>query len=274
MPLKKQVAPIRFSRGVSFHTGSGVPERNEMNGCLWMLAALPRGCRIDANRDSKGRGKANFDSFLPSTDSMKQPVEWPTTRVTLLAQIRDASDRDAWREFVDLYAPLVYSYSRNRGLQHADAQNVSQEVFSRVSRAIRSFEYDAQRGQFRSWLGLITHQQMLRHQQRESQAARGVGAGECNDVLDGIPSEVEGAWSEAFNAHIYARSVEAVRAQSDPLEWQVFERIWDRNERPSDVARDLQKQPQWVYQVKFKIVGQLKEEIERLASDVAIFYRR
>lgn len=71
---------------------------------------------------------------------MKQASQWPTTKVTLLSRLRDTRDEIAWCSFVDLYTPLIYQYCRKHRLQDADARDVVQEVFSRVSRAIRTFE--------------------------------------------------------------------------------------------------------------------------------------
>ncbi|HKB35845.1 MAG TPA: sigma factor, partial [Gemmataceae bacterium] len=54
----------------------------------------------------------------------------PHTRPSLLVRIRDAADREAWRQFVELYAPLVYRFARRRGLQDADAADLAQDVLS------------------------------------------------------------------------------------------------------------------------------------------------
>jgi RNA polymerase sigma-70 factor (ECF subfamily) len=200
---------------------------------------------------------------------MNHREAWPTTRVTLLARIRDAGDESAWRTFVELYAPLVYSYCCRRGFQHADAQNVSQEVFSRVSRSIRNFEYNADQGQFRAWLGLLTHQQMLRYRQRQARDEQG----RPDEFFETFEGEAEGAWIESFNAHIYSCALANVRPEFDAQAWRAFERVWDGRERPGDVARDMQKEPHWVYQIKHRVVERLKVEISRLTADVAILYR-
>ena len=57
----------------------------------------------------------------------------PTTRVSLLVRLRDPADGEAWQTFVDVYAPLVYSYCRRKGLQEADASDVTQEVLTQVA---------------------------------------------------------------------------------------------------------------------------------------------
>src|SRR5947209_2872310 len=52
-------------------------------------------------------------------------AEIPATRASLLVRLRDPRDEAGWREFVDLYTPLVYGYARKQGLQDADAADLS-----------------------------------------------------------------------------------------------------------------------------------------------------
>lgn len=57
----------------------------------------------------------------------------PETRPSLLVRIRDISDQVAWQEFVEIYAPLIHAYSLRRGLQDADAADVSQQVLQSIA---------------------------------------------------------------------------------------------------------------------------------------------
>src|SRR5215475_2790981 len=61
--------------------------------------------------------------------------ESPATRASLLVRLRDPHDKDAWGQFVQLYAPVVYGFARKRGLQDADAADLMQEVFRSVAGA-------------------------------------------------------------------------------------------------------------------------------------------
>src|SRR5262245_33915766 len=84
----------------------------------------------------------------------------PITRGSLLVRIRDAGDREAWGQFVDLYAPLVYKFARRRGLQDADAADLTQVVLQAVARARKRLEYDPARGSFRSWLFTVARNKL------------------------------------------------------------------------------------------------------------------
>jgi RNA polymerase sigma-70 factor (ECF subfamily) len=204
---------------------------------------------------------------------MSQPDGWPTTRVSLLARIRNTDDGNAWRAFVDLYAPVVYAYCRRRCLQRADAENIAQEVFTRVSRSIGRFEYDAERGRFRGWLGLITHQQLLRYQERQARSRKKVVDPPPHELHDSFAGEAEATWVDVFNAHVFSCAMRNLRAEFGSDEFCAFERVWNDREPPGDVARSMQKEPQWIYQVKYKIVCRLKDEIARLTADIAALQR-
>src|SRR4051794_28075980 len=88
---------------------------------------------------------------------MEQP---PATRASLLVRLRDPQDGEAWRQFVQLYASVVYGFARRRGLQDADAADLMQDVFRAVSAAIGRLDYDPQRGSFRSWLYTVTRSKL------------------------------------------------------------------------------------------------------------------
>ena len=75
----------------------------------------------------------------------------PVTRACLLVRLRDTTNHEAWREFLQLYSPLVYGLVRNRGLQDADAADLLQDVLKSVSGSFGRLDYDKQNGGFRAW---------------------------------------------------------------------------------------------------------------------------
>ena len=82
--------------------------------------------------------------------------EPPGTRASLLIRIRNPDDREAWRQLVALYAPLIHGLARQRGLQDADAADLTQEVLRAVAVAAPGLVYDPDRGSFRGWLYTVT----------------------------------------------------------------------------------------------------------------------
>src|SRR5271155_1109111 len=84
------------------------------------------------------------------------------TRPRLLVRIRDRQDAESWKLFVELYTPPVLRYCRLRGLQDADAADVTQEVMAQVARSMHAFRYSPERGRFRDWLGTVTRRKLNR----------------------------------------------------------------------------------------------------------------
>ncbi len=94
-------------------------------------------------------------------------MQGPETRASLIGRLHDPASNEAWTEFAGLYRPLVIRVARGKGLQHADAEDLAQEVLAVVGRAIRSFDPDAD-GSFRGWLLKITRNLCINHLTRRS----------------------------------------------------------------------------------------------------------
>ena len=86
-----------------------------------------------------------------------------TTRPSLLAHLHDPQDEAAWRAFEGRYRDLIRRYCRRRGLQTADAEDVSQLVLIALSRTLPGFRYLPERGRFRDYLGRVTENAVWRH---------------------------------------------------------------------------------------------------------------
>ena len=93
-------------------------------------------------------------------------TEPPPTRPSLLVRLRDARDAQAWAQFVQVYAPLVYGFARRQGLQDADAADLTQEVLHTVARSISRLDYDPRRGSFRGWLFTVVRTRLSNFRDR------------------------------------------------------------------------------------------------------------
>ena len=142
------------------------------------------------------------------------PVEdSPRTRASLLVQIRDGANRDAWHEFMRLYGPVVYGFARQRGLQDADAADLMQEVMRSVSAAIGRLEYDPKQGTFRGWLFTITRNKVFSFLSSRRNRPQGSGDSATNRMLDEQPDPNDGSedWELEYQRRLAALAMERVK---------------------------------------------------------------
>jgi RNA polymerase sigma-70 factor (ECF subfamily) len=186
------------------------------------------------------------------------------TRRSLLIRIRDPRDATSWQTFVEAYAPLIYGYGRRRGLQDADAADLTQEVLTEVARCIRSFEYQPDRGRFRDWLGTVTHRRLARFLGKQSRAK--VVDEAASDAAAARPCDPE--WADAFGAHLLALALERARPRFEPTTWRAFELTWQCGRPASEVASELNMPVASVYVAKSRVLKRLEDEVRDLADDV------
>lgn len=189
----------------------------------------------------------------------------PATRASLLLRIRNPSDAEAWRQFVQLYAPLVYAYARRRQLQDADAADLTQEVLRSVSKAAGRLEYDPGRGSFRSWLFAVTRNKLLDFRRRRLPA---VGGSSAQELLDQQPArEEEDEWDREFRRRVFAIAAEQVRVEFEDGTWQAFWQTAVDGKKPQEVAEALEMSVGAVYIAKSRVQSRLKERVRELAED-------
>src|SRR5262245_13672085 len=96
------------------------------------------------------------------------------TSPSLLARAQE-NQPAAWEQLVDLYAPLVYHWCRRAGLGAEDTEDVFQEVFRAVARALADFRRDRAGDTFRGWLRTITSNKIRDHFRLLRDQAKGAG---------------------------------------------------------------------------------------------------
>src|SRR5262249_24467457 len=145
-------------------------------------------------------------------------------RLSLLARLGDPQDRAAWQQFVELYSGLVYGFVRQRGLQDADASDLTQEVFLALARAAGHWRYDRQQGSFRSWLYGVTRNKLYKFLQRRGRRAVGSGDTDAQQRLAEEPGreDLEAAWEREFQQHLFRVAAEQVRGHFAPTTWRAF----------------------------------------------------
>jgi RNA polymerase sigma factor (sigma-70 family) len=196
--------------------------------------------------------------------------ESPATRASLLVRLRDGGDAGAWREFVHLYAPIIYGFARKRGLQDADAADLMQEVLRSVSLAAKRLEYDPARGSFRGWLFTITRNKVFNF--LESRSRRVLGSGDSR-VQKRLEEQVDsdGAlsaeWETNYQRSMAAQAMERVKGEFQAATWDSFIQTAVEGRTPAQVASRVGLSVGAVYVAKSRVIARLRQEIERMQGD-------
>jgi RNA polymerase sigma factor (sigma-70 family) len=191
----------------------------------------------------------------------------PLTRPSLLLRLKDLRDQEAWADFVAIYAPLVYGFGRQRGLQEADARDLTQEVLRAVATSAERLEYDPERGSFRSWLYTVTRNKYLDLMRGRGQPGRGTGDSDVLARLNEEPAREEDQWEQEYQHQVFAWAGARVRGEFEDSTWQAFWQVAVEGKKAKQAAADLKLTVAAVYIAKSKILARLREEIQPLLDE-------
>jgi RNA polymerase sigma factor (sigma-70 family) len=188
-------------------------------------------------------------------------AEIPPTRASLLLRLRDPRDEVAWKEFVDLYAPLIYSYARKQGLQDADAVDLSQDVISAVAGSVGKLDYDPARGSFRNWLFTILCRRLSNWRRAQGSRPRGSGDTATQLLLEQYPAPQaeEAEWETEWQRRVFIWACEQIHPSVTEATWQAFWRTAVDGQPGKRVAADLGLSVAAVYLARSRVVARLKE---------------
>jgi RNA polymerase sigma factor (sigma-70 family) len=194
----------------------------------------------------------------------------PTTRASLLLRLRDPHDGQAWSQFVDVYAPLVYGFARRQGLQDADAADVTQEVFRAVCGAVGRFDYNPERGSFRGWLLTVVRSKLSNFRQGRARQTQGSGDSAVHHVLDEQPDRGLGQdelWNRDWERQLFNQAAALVHPGIQEATWQAFWQTAVEGRSAKEVAAQSKMSVAAVYLAKSRVMARLKEQVQLLAGE-------
>jgi RNA polymerase sigma factor (sigma-70 family) len=174
-------------------------------------------------------------------------------------------------EFVEIYEPLIYRLARHSGLQEADADDLTQDVFRAVAGAIDRWDPDPARGSFRAWLFRIARNLIVNLLAARRRQTAGYGTGDTDIValLEAQPA-LEDQDSALFNIEyrrrLFAWAAERIRGSFHEATWQAFWRTGVDGQDVHSVARALGLSPGAVYVARSRVMARLRQEIDAIES--------
>jgi RNA polymerase sigma factor (sigma-70 family) len=195
-------------------------------------------------------------------------TDWGRTRGSLLIRLRDAQNHAAWREFVELYQPVIYRLCRRRGVRHSDAEDLVQQVLILVARAVDRFDASSQRGTFRGWLYRISHNVIVNFLSRDLPKNRATG---------GDDSGVLSAAAEKENSSLVRMEVrrqlfrEAAQRAREEFEESTFRAFWltsVEDKSIEEAAAQLNKSTGAIYAARSRVLKRLRDIVQDLEREI------
>lgn len=193
-------------------------------------------------------------------------TEFPETHQSLLARVRSADEHEAWEQFVVLYRPVIYRMARRRGLQDADAQDLTQTVLMRVAGAIDRWEPTEPGIRFRHWLRRVAKNAIINAVTRPPKDP-GVGGTAVQDLLHEQPAaspDVEEELRLESMRERYLRAAANVQNDVTAETWRAFQLSVVEQVPCEEVAKSIGKSIGTVYAARSRVIRRLREEVQRL----------
>ena len=169
-----------------------------------------------------------------------------------------------------LYEPLIYRQARRYGLQHADACELVQEVLIAVSRAMKRFTVDQERGRFRSWLYAIGRNVSIRHLGKIRNTDRASGDSRIRAAIaeTADPRSMEPReFDVELKRHAFLWVARQVRDQFEPNTWRAFWGTAVENHSIHSTAERLGMTVGAVYIARSRVMASLRTRIQEITLD-------
>lgn len=192
-------------------------------------------------------------------------TEFPETDASLLVQIKSHDDREAWEEFVSLYRPVIYRIARRRGLQEADAQDLTQRVLTSVANSIHRWKKIDATVRFRHWLRRVVKNGIINAAARKRPDAA-VGGGADHELLieHVVDPKSEREIELEYRREIFKQAAAIVKSDVDPGTWRAFELTVIEDRPVEEVAETLGKSVGSIYAARSRMMRRLKVAVKQM----------
>ena len=188
-----------------------------------------------------------------------------TTSESLLFRLKEgqeqAVDESAWKEFVELYTPMIFSWARKIGLDPNDASDLAQDVLTRVFQKLPEFTYDAGK-RFRSWLKTVTINRYRESLRRKS--AQQVVA--SNSILEQFQQveHAESTWDIDYARLLIGQAMEKMKSDFAAPTWEALRLVIGQQVSVDEAATKTNVSTWTIYSARSRLLKKLKVELDGL----------
>ncbi len=182
------------------------------------------------------------------------------TRLSLIKRVRNTDDTNSWAEFVNIYTPVIFGFLRKRGISPVDSEDVTQEVFRALAKALPEFQLDKSIGTFRNWLFTVTRSKLNNHLNKSKRT----------DIpTDQLIEEADTRdWDQFYFKELFSHACQQVEKEIDPSSWEAFWRTAVNMEPIESVAQDLALSTANTYQKKSRVAARIRNAIREIDESV------
>ncbi len=190
------------------------------------------------------------------------PTYAPETSLSLLEQLREPENADAWDRVVAVYTSLLRIWFHAAGLQTADSDDLTQRVLEVLFRQMPEFEHSGRPGAFRAWLRSVAVN-LLREFWRRQPTSE--SASVLDDLVD-PRSALSEVWNRQHDRHVLHSLLESVQPEFAELTWLAFRRLALDGASAREVAAELDTSVNAVLIAKSRVLARLRQEARGLVS--------
>ena len=171
-----------------------------------------------------------------------------------------ANDQDAWHALIEVHGDAVYNWCRRRGLDATTARDISQEVFKSVAASLDRFDRQRDSDSFRGWLYKITINKIRDHWRKTNKEPVASGGSDAQRAMHDIEFDGEEESAASDVKAQFLRMMEFVKGRFNETHVEAFCRVFLEGQDPGDVATDLGMARHNIYNIRSRILRELKRE--------------
>lgn len=194
------------------------------------------------------------------------PEAHSVTSLTLLSRLRQPEkDEAGWTEFVERYGQRIFGWCIHRGLQAADAEEVTQSVLIKMVKQLREFEYDPARS-FRGWLRTVTENAVKDFFRSLNDRKVSAGGSAILQQLGQVEAttDLNERLQEVFDLELAEEAMARVSARVRQNRWQAWYLTAREGRSGAEVAAQLNMKIVSVYTARNQIQQLIADEIKDL----------
>ncbi len=192
---------------------------------------------------------------LPATEVIVSNNQ--LTSLSMLDRLQGPEKNRAWEIFVAIYQPFIATQLARAGVRAADIDDLMQESFALMYRALPQFCHNGNAGAFRKWLRTLVVRRALRYLHRRQKAPRD---GPLYDqAIASFGATFEHSWEREHDRHLVNRLLEMVRPEFTDTTWTAFQLQVIHGNAARDVSRQLECTVNAALISKSRVLRRLRE---------------